>query len=77
MWAVQEDIKQRLTAVRADPSLTPAARTAQIAALTDETRSRITATLGERGFEAYKQYGGNWMQMLQWAPSAPPPRPAR
>ena len=77
VWAVQEDIKQRLTAVRADPSLTPAARTAQIAALTDETRSRITATLGERGFEAYKQYGGNWMQMLQWAPSAPPPRPAR
>ena len=39
-------------------------------------QSRVTAVLGERGFKAYRQYGGNWMIALQPAPPAPAGPPA-
>ena len=77
VWAVQQDIQQRFPALRANRTLTPEARAQQLAAMADEAKTRITSILGERGFEAYKQYGGNWMQMLQRAPAAPPARTAR
>lgn len=69
VWDVQKDIQQRLAVLRGQP-LSAAQRTQQIAVLNDEATSKITAALGERGFSAYRQYGGSWMQSLQ------PPRPA-
>jgi hypothetical protein len=75
VWAVQKDIQQRAGAVRSDRTLTPAARTQQLAALAEETRTRVTATLGDRGFEAYKQYGGAWLRSLQPPPPPPPAAP--
>ena len=37
----------------------------KLAALAEEAKTRISASLGAQGFEAYKQYGGQWMQQLQ------------
>jgi len=69
VYAVQKDIQQRVTALRTDPTLSLSDRNQQIAALADEAKAKVTATLGDSGFEAYKQYGGSWLQNLQ-------PRPA-
>ncbi len=71
IYSLQKDIQQRANAVRMDRTLSPDVRTQQLAALADETKAKVTASLGETGFEAYKQYGGSWMQALQ-----PPVRPA-
>jgi hypothetical protein len=70
---VQQDIQQRATAVRQDRTLAPADRTAALAALAAEASTKITTTLGTSGFEAYKSYGGTWLQNLQPRP-APPAR---
>jgi hypothetical protein len=70
VWAVQQDIQQRIETLRNDRTLSLADRTQQLAALNDETVAKVTAALGERGFAAYKQNGGAWMQVFQ------PPRPA-
>jgi len=68
VYAVQQDLQQRSNLLNQDRSLTPDDRTAQRAALNDEAQTKITAVLGARGFEAYKQYGGSWMQMLNPRP---------
>lgn len=70
LWSLQQDIQQRVAAIRTDRTLSSAARTREIAALNDEATAKVTAALGERGLAAYKQYGGSWLQALQ------PPRPA-
>lgn len=75
VWAVQQDLQQRATATRSDRTLSAQDRNQQLAALADEAQNRVSAVLGERGFEAYRQYGGNWMITLQ--PARPAPAPAR
>lgn len=70
--ALQKDIQQRATALRNDRALAPEARNAQLAALADEATTKLTASLTPRGFEAYKTYGGAWVQNLV----PPTPRPA-
>lgn len=69
--AVQTDIQERVAAVRDNRELSSAQRTAQIAALAQEATTKVSTTLGARGLEAYKQYGGQWLQNL-----APRPTPA-
>ncbi len=68
VYAVQKDIQQRVTALRTDRSMSMDDRNAQIAALATEAQTKLTAALTPRGYEAYKQYGGNWLQMLQPRP---------
>jgi hypothetical protein len=68
--AVQKEVTQRADAVKSDRSLTPAQRQEQLSALAEEATTRITGTLGERGFGAYQQYSGKWLQALQPKPSA-------
>lgn len=70
VWSVQQDIQQRSRALAANSSLSTEERTQQLAALTNEAEAKISATLGARGFESYKQYGGQWMQQLQSRPGA-------
>jgi hypothetical protein len=72
VWAVAQDIQPRVRTLQSDQSLSPDERNRQLAALAAETQARLTATLGARGFEAYRQYGGSWLQMLQ--PRAAPPK---
>ncbi|MFT3868379.1 MAG: hypothetical protein QM715_07765 [Nibricoccus sp.] len=61
---IQQDIQQKANAVRRDTSLSSEARTAQLSALSQEAANKLSATLTPRGYEAYKQYGGFWLQNL-------------
>jgi hypothetical protein len=70
VYAVQQDLQQRLRTVQTDRSLSFEERNTQLSALATEAQTKISATLGPRGFEAYKQYGGSWMNQLQ--PRPPP-----
>lgn len=68
IYEVQKDIREKMnTVMRSSPA--PAEREPQLAQLATEAETRVTSILGARGFEAYKQYGGSWMQSLR-------PRPA-
>ena len=70
--AVQTEMQQRSVALR-DPSLDAASRNAQIAALQQEATTRISKILGgQRGLDAYKQYGGQWLVNLAPRPPQPP-----
>ena len=73
VYAVQKDIQDRANTLRQNSALSSDERTAQFAALANETKTKVTAVLGEGGFAAYKENGGSWMQMLQ--PPRPPPKP--
>lgn len=68
VWAVQKEIEQRSVALR---SLPPADRNDQLAALAAEANARLISSLGQRGLDVYKQYGGYWLQNLQ-PPAARP-----
>lgn len=61
VYSVQQDIQRRAGELR---TLPPAQRAAPMAALVQEANTRIAPLLGERGFEAYKVYGGQWMEAL-------------
>jgi hypothetical protein len=73
--AVQQDIQQRATALRSDDTLTGDARRAQISALAQEASAKISTALGgQRGLDAYKENGGQWLTNLQPRPPAPAPK---
>ncbi len=67
--SMQKDIQQRVSKLQSDRSLPPEERTRQLNALNQEATAKLTATLGARGFEAYKQNGGFWLQRLQSRPA--------
>ncbi|ACB74274.1 hypothetical protein [Opitutus terrae] len=79
--AVQQDIQRRAGAIRANRSLSGADRASQMTGLAQEATATLQPLLGEKGFEAYKQYGGSWMRMLtptpptgvRTPPATPPP----
>lgn len=66
--SVQSDITARADAIRANPALSATERTAQLQSLATEAQSRLTMSLGTRGYEAYKRRAGSWLGQL-----APPP----
>ncbi len=70
--SVQQEIQQRASATRLDPTLSPADRTARLAALAQEAAGKITAVIGARGLEGYKQSGGQWLATLAARPAAAP-----
>jgi hypothetical protein len=74
VYTVQKEMQERVRALQTDRALPAEDRNAQLAALAGEAQSRIGAVLGPRGYEAYKQYGGTWLQQLQPRPT-PAPRP--
>ncbi len=63
--AVQKDIQQRLAAVRTNRSLSPEQRNVELEALSQEANGRITDAIGVRGLEAYREYGGTWLNSLR------------
>lgn len=75
VWSVQKDIEQRMNAWRNDRTLPPPARAEQLSALAQEAEAKVTAALGPRGFEVYKQYGGSWIRNLQAQANARPVPP--
>ena len=71
VYDVQKDIQTRMRDVARPRPDGPPTPSPELNALATEAEKRITALIGARGFEAYKQYGGSWMRALQ--PPAPPP----
>ncbi len=69
--SLQQDFQNRQRALMTNRALTPADRTAQQAALLQEATAKLSATLTPRGLEAYKQNGGQWLDMLKPRPAAP------
>ncbi|MEO6003887.1 MAG: hypothetical protein ABIZ04_05065 [Opitutus sp.] len=67
---VQNEITKRADAVRANDTLSPVARNAQLGALADEAVARLTPTLGDSSMNAYKQSAGGWLDALR--PPLPP-----
>ncbi len=66
IWGVKQEIEARAMAIRRDNSIPGADRTQQLAALADEATTTISPLLGgSRGFEAYRQYGGSWVNSLR------------
>jgi hypothetical protein len=73
--AIQRDTQTRVSAVSADPALSAADRTTQFAQLAQDASNKISQALGgQRGLDAYKQYGGQWLQSLTPKPPAPKPK---
>lgn len=71
---VRQDIIQRAATIRADPQLAPAERDAQLSALAQEARTKLTTTLGgARGYQAYDDMKGDWIRALQPKLTAPNP----
>lgn len=68
--AVQKDVTARANAIRSDRSLAPELKSLQLTSLSQEAGTKLTTVLGNRGLEAYKQYGGQWIQNL--VPRPPP-----
>lgn len=76
IYTVQQDMQERVRSLNMNRTLPPDQRAQQLAAMQQEAAARIAPLLGgASGFEAYKQYGGWWMQML--APRPAPSQPMR
>lgn len=71
VYAIKSDLEGRMRdALRSNAGIDREQALAQYA---EEARTRITAVLGARGYEAYQQYGGTWLRSMQPRPA--PPRP--
>lgn len=73
VYSVQQEVQPRAALIQGNTSFSAAERAARLTALTAETQAKITALLGARGYDAYKQYGGSWMQQ-SLTPRPPPTR---
>jgi hypothetical protein len=71
---VQNDITKRADFVRANATLTPLARSAQLGALADEAVARLKPTLGDSGMTAYQQSAGRWLNALRPTPVSGTPK---
>jgi len=63
--AMQADYSQQAAAINANSQLSPADKLTQLEALADEATAKLTAALGPRGFFAYQQANGSWLQALK------------
>ena len=75
----QTTTQQRAAEIRGDASLTPEARTAQLASLAADARGQISSILGSDSRVAlYEQRGGgNWLNALTRPPPTVRPAPPR
>ncbi len=62
--AVRDDISQRAKDIRSNTQLSSVERDAQLAALQQEATTKVTAALGQRGFNAYQDMKGDWIRAL-------------
>ncbi len=71
--ATRNEINQRARQLKADASLDPTARDAQLAALAAEARQRVTtAVVSAENYDAYYEYQGGWILEIT---GTPPPVP--
>jgi hypothetical protein len=67
--AVQKDIQQRAAALRQLPA---SEQTLQAQALQKEATSKLKPLLGETAYQAYKMYGGQWLDQITRPPTSGP-----
>ena len=63
--SVRDDIRTRAAAIDTDASLTNPERAELYKSLAQEAKTRITQTLGDRGYTAYRESSKNWIQTLE------------
>lgn len=78
---VRDQTLAQAKAIRTDPQLSEMERAAKLSALAQSAASRLTTTLGARGYEAYTDLKGSWLSELQTpstsaAPVPPPAEPS-
>jgi hypothetical protein len=61
----QQDFTKRAADIRANASLTPADRSAQLNALARQAETQLTTRLGATGFEAYSDAKGEWLRAIR------------
>src|SRR5581483_7325990 len=71
VYTLQQDMQARLRDLNANRDLPRDDRTTKLAVLGTEAEAKLTSLLGARGYEAYKQNGGYWVQQFQ--PTTPTP----
>ncbi|HTJ78792.1 MAG TPA: hypothetical protein VL357_07320 [Rariglobus sp.] len=64
VYDFSKDIQKRAQQIRSDKNLQGDAKNQALAALADEANTKVVASLGQRGFDAYKQNGGWWLQNI-------------
>lgn len=63
--AIERDTQNQAAAIRGSRGLTAEQRTAQLNELAARATQQLTSSLGgDRGMEAYRQYGGGWLRSL-------------
>jgi hypothetical protein len=62
---MQSDYTQQAAAINGNSQISPADKITQLNALADEATGKLTAALGARGFYAYQQSSGSWLQQLK------------
>ena len=63
--AIERDTQNQAAAIRGNASLTNDQRAAQLKELAARATQQLTSSLGgDRGMEAYRQYGGGWLRTL-------------
>jgi hypothetical protein len=65
LYDLEHRTRHQADALQNDAALSAELRNAQLAALTASTAAALTATLGPRGAEAYRQNTGEWLKILQ------------
>jgi hypothetical protein len=63
--ALQSDYSQQAAAINGNSQISPADKITQLGALGDDATAKLTAALGPRGFFAYQQANGSWLQQLK------------
>jgi hypothetical protein len=76
IYEIQKDIQNRSRELYRGGPNAVAEREKEFAQLISEAQTKVSAILGPRGFEAYRQYGGSWIQSLQVRPAIRTPAPA-
>jgi hypothetical protein len=61
--AVKDDFSKRANVIRNDQRLSPSDKTAQMAALADESSGKLTGVMGDQAFADYKQTQGWWLRL--------------
>lgn len=65
LYDLEHRTRHQADALQNNAALSAELRNAQLAALTASTAAALTATLGPRGAEAYRQNTGEWLKILQ------------
>jgi hypothetical protein len=73
LYSLQKATQEQVINMRRTPA-TPAERNSQLAAIAHDAEATIAAKLGPSGLEAYKRYGGSWLNNIV---PRPPPTPKR